>query len=48
METGVDTSKLTPDDPPNVEIKAVILLILMVALVAGFLGYVMYARGVFE
>jgi phospholipid/cholesterol/gamma-HCH transport system substrate-binding protein len=48
VETGVDTSKLTPDEPPHVEVKAVILLILMVALVAGFLGYVMYARGVFE
>ncbi len=30
------------------EAKAVMLLVLMVALVIGFLGYVMYARGVFE
>ncbi|MFP5394361.1 MAG: MlaD family protein, partial [Gammaproteobacteria bacterium] len=32
----------------NVETKAVILLILMGALLAGFVLYVMYARGVFE
>jgi phospholipid/cholesterol/gamma-HCH transport system substrate-binding protein len=37
-----------PDEPPHVEAKAVMLLVLMVALVIGFLGYVMYARGVFE
>ena len=35
-------------ETPHVEIKAVILLVVMVALVAGFLAYVMYARGVFE
>jgi phospholipid/cholesterol/gamma-HCH transport system substrate-binding protein len=42
-----------PDDQPaetvpHVEAKAVILLVLMTALVAAFLLYVMYARGVFE
>ncbi len=36
------------EEPPHVEIKALLLLALMVALVLGFLGYVMYARGVFE
>lgn len=35
-------------EPPHVEIKALLLLALMAALVLGFLGYVMYARGVFE
>jgi phospholipid/cholesterol/gamma-HCH transport system substrate-binding protein len=44
----VETSKPTPPAPPHVEVKAVILLALMVALVVGFLAYVMYARGVFE
>jgi phospholipid/cholesterol/gamma-HCH transport system substrate-binding protein len=34
--------------PPHVEVKAVILLILMMSLIATFLLYVMYARGVFE
>ncbi len=43
----------TPDEAPaeavpHVETKAVILLVLMTALVAAFLLYVMYARGVFE
>jgi phospholipid/cholesterol/gamma-HCH transport system substrate-binding protein len=37
-----------PPEPPHVEAKAVILLILMMSLIAGFLLYVMYARGVFE
>ena len=32
----------------HVEIKAVILLVLMGALVLTFLLYIMYARGVFE
>lgn len=36
------------DIPPNVTFKAVLLLILMAGLIAGFLVYVMYARGVFE
>lgn len=34
--------------PPHVEVKAVILLVLLISLIVGFLGYVMYARGVFE
>ncbi len=37
-----------PESPRQVEVKAVILLVLMVSLIAGFLLYVMYARGVFE
>ena len=39
----------SPAEPvANVEVKAVILLVLMAALVIAFLLYVMYARGVFE
>ena len=45
-------SEPTPATPPepvaHVEVKAVILLVLMTALIAAFLLYVMYARGVFE
>ena len=40
-----------PDSPPpiaQVERKAILLLVLVTALVLGFLLYVMYARGVFE
>jgi len=38
-----------PAEPvANVEVKAVILLVLMAALILTFLLYVMYARGVFE
>jgi phospholipid/cholesterol/gamma-HCH transport system substrate-binding protein len=38
-----------PSEPvAHVETKAVILLVLMAALIAAFLLYVMYARGVFE
>ena len=37
-----------PDEPANVETKAVILLVLIGALIIGFVVYVMYARGVFE
>lgn len=42
-----------PDSPPspipaNVELKAVLLLVLMTCLIVGFGLYVMYARGVFE
>lgn len=41
-----------PDQPapliPHVEFKAALLLALTLALICGFLGYVMYARGVFE
>ncbi|TAK65776.1 MAG: mammalian cell entry protein [Betaproteobacteria bacterium] len=33
---------------PHVEIKAAVLLVLTLALISGFLGYVLYARGVFE
>lgn len=33
---------------PHAEFKAVVLLLLTLALIGGFLGYVMYARGVFE
>lgn len=36
------------DSPPNVEAKAVVLLVLMTLLLGLFLVYVMYARGVFE
>ncbi|WLI90919.1 MlaD family protein [Massilia sp. R2A-15] len=36
------------ESPPHVEAKAVILLILLMSLIAAFLLYVMYARGVFE
>lgn len=49
---GMEENKNTPApaDPPvaNVEAKAVFLLILMGALIAAFLLYVMHARGVFE
>lgn len=39
----------SPAEPvANVEVKAVILLVLMAALVVTFVLYVMYARGVFE
>jgi phospholipid/cholesterol/gamma-HCH transport system substrate-binding protein len=38
----------TPEAPPHVEVKAVILLVLMTSLIAAFLLYVMYARGVFD
>jgi phospholipid/cholesterol/gamma-HCH transport system substrate-binding protein len=34
--------------PANVQFKAILLLILMASLIAGFLLYVMYARGAFE
>lgn len=37
-----------PDEPKNVEAKAVILLVLLGLLIASFVLYVMYARGVFE
>ena len=37
-----------PNEPKHVEAKAVILLIVIGALIAGFFLYVMYARGVFE
>lgn len=41
-----------PDSPPavpaHVEFKAILLLVVMTSLIAAFLLYVMYARGVFE
>ena len=37
-----------PDEPKNVEAKAVILLVLLGLLISGFVLYVMFARGVFE
>lgn len=42
---------LPPDSPPpipNLELKARLLLLVMVVLVAGAIGYLMYARGAFE
>jgi phospholipid/cholesterol/gamma-HCH transport system substrate-binding protein len=36
------------DEPAHVEAKALVLIVLMAALVLGFVLYVMYARGVFE
>ena len=44
-------SALPPDAPPpvkNLEIKAALLLLLMLALVLGSALYVLYARGAFE
>ncbi|MFL6671901.1 MAG: MlaD family protein [Massilia sp.] len=38
----------TPDEPAHVEAKAMILLVLIGLLIAAFVLYVMYARGVFE
>ncbi|MET0856370.1 MAG: mammalian cell entry protein [Telluria sp.] len=40
--------KADPAAPPHVEVKAVILLVLMLSLIAAFVLYVMYARGVFD
>jgi phospholipid/cholesterol/gamma-HCH transport system substrate-binding protein len=37
-----------PDEPANVETKAIILLGVVAALIIAFVLYVMYARGVFE
>jgi phospholipid/cholesterol/gamma-HCH transport system substrate-binding protein len=37
-----------PDEPKHVEAKALILLVAIGALIAAFVLYVMYARGVFE
>ena len=44
----MSTEPQTPPLIPHVEFKAALLLALTLALVAGFLAYVMYARGVFE
>ncbi len=41
-------TETVPESPPHVEVKAVILLVLMLSLVVAFLLYVMYARGVFD
>ncbi|MDO9196353.1 MlaD family protein [Rhodoferax sp.] len=38
----------SPSDVAHVEFKAIVLLVLITALICGFLLYVMYARGVFE
>jgi phospholipid/cholesterol/gamma-HCH transport system substrate-binding protein len=37
-----------PEEPKHVEVKAVILLVVIGALIVAFFLYVMYARGVFE
>jgi phospholipid/cholesterol/gamma-HCH transport system substrate-binding protein len=42
------TPAQSPDEPRHVEAKALFLLIVIGALIAAFLVYVMYARGVFE
>jgi phospholipid/cholesterol/gamma-HCH transport system substrate-binding protein len=39
---------IEPAAPPHVEVKAVILLVLLMSMTAAFLIYVMYARGVFD
>ncbi|RYE97819.1 MAG: MCE family protein, partial [Oxalobacteraceae bacterium] len=39
---------VAPDEPKHVEAKALILLVAIGALIAAFVLYVMYARGVFE
>ena len=41
-------AELPAEPVANVEVKAIILLVLMGALIATFLLYIMYARGVFE
>ena len=47
---AVNPSNPLPDPPPvkNLEIKAALLLLLMLALVVGSALYVLYARGAFE
>jgi phospholipid/cholesterol/gamma-HCH transport system substrate-binding protein len=40
--------EMPPDEPRHVEAKALILLVVIGLLVAAFILYVMYARGVFE
>ena len=39
---------IIPDEPKNVEAKAMIVLVLLGCLIVSFVLYVMYARGVFE
>ncbi len=41
-------SEPIPDEPAHVEAKALVLLVVIGLLLAGFIGYVLYARGVFE
>lgn len=48
METSKPVIEPPLKEPAHVEAKALILLVVMVALLAAFLAYVMYARGVFE
>src|SRR5438105_9258753 len=44
-----DPSPISPTPPiPNVELKAALLLVLMLALMAAAAVYLMYARGTFE
>jgi phospholipid/cholesterol/gamma-HCH transport system substrate-binding protein len=44
------TKQLSPDDglPRALELKAALILVLLAAIIVGAVGYVMYARGVFE
>lgn len=52
MEPQSESSSPSPSEAPpaiaHIEFKAIMLLVLITALVGGFLMYVMYARGVFE
>jgi phospholipid/cholesterol/gamma-HCH transport system substrate-binding protein len=49
MQEPIDTADDIPAEPvAHVEVKAVVLLVLMLALICTFVLYVMYARGVFE
>jgi phospholipid/cholesterol/gamma-HCH transport system substrate-binding protein len=41
-------SAITPKPVANIEVKAVLLLLLMLALICGTVFYVLYARGAFE
>lgn len=47
-DTDTETFPSHPEQAAHIEVKAVILLVLMVSLVVAFVLYVMYARGVFE
>lgn len=48
MPDSAETSPPSPSEMARVERRAVVLLVLVTALVLGFLFYVMVARGVFE
>lgn len=48
MSLPPELPAVTPPPPERVEFKAMLLLALMLLLVCGSIGYVMYARGVFE